>query len=149
LLSAFADRRVVAAAVGPVTAETAEGLGIADPVTPVRARLGSMVQALAAELGERRRVVPTRAGEVTLQGRAAFVDGVRVLVGTRERAVLEVLLTAGGAVVPKSRLLRAVWGPDFDDDHAVEVAIGRLRRALGNAGGAVETIARRGYRLAS
>ena len=87
---------------------------------------------------------------ITLQGRAVFVDGAPTVLGQRERSVLEVLLDAGGAVVPKSRLLRDIWGgADVADDHAVEVAIGRLRRGLGRAGGVVQTVPRRGYRLAS
>jgi uroporphyrinogen-III synthase len=65
----------------------------------------------------------------------------------RERAVLHVLANAGGAVVPKRSLLRQVWG-DGADEHAVEVTVGRLRRRLGDAGDAVQTVPRRGYRLA-
>jgi len=140
---------VVPVCIGPVCAETAASLGITDVVVPARARLGAMVLSLAAVLGARSRTIATAPAEVTLQGRALFVDGVASPLGGRERAVLTLLADAEGAVVPKSRLLRDVWGPDFDDDHAVEVAVGRLRRALGPAGGAVETVARRGYRLGS
>jgi uroporphyrinogen-III synthase len=148
LLDALAGR-VVATCVGPVCSETAGDLGITHVVTPNRARLGAMVQALAVHFAGRSRTIETHAGVLSLQGRAVYVDGVVASLGARERSVLEVLADAGGAVVPKPRLLRAVWGPDFDDEHAVEVAIGRLRRGLGPAAAAVETVARRGYRLAS
>jgi uroporphyrinogen-III synthase len=141
--------RVVPTCVGPVCAETAADLGIGGAVVPRRARLGAMVQALAVHFGDRTRTIETSAGVLSMQGRAVFVDGVATNLGGRERSVLEVLAAADGAVVPKPRLLRAVWGPDFGDEHAVEVAVGRLRRGLGVAGDAVETVPRRGYRLAS
>jgi uroporphyrinogen-III synthase len=93
--------------------------------------------------------VGTRTSDVRIQGRAVFVDGQPIAVSARERAVLEVLADANGAVVAKPRLLRDVWGPEFSDEHAVEVTIARLRRALGPAGASVETVPRRGYRLAA
>jgi DNA-binding winged helix-turn-helix (wHTH) protein len=36
-----------------------------------------------------------------------------------------------------------------NDPHAVETAVGRLRRRLGTAGAAIKTVQRRGYRLAA
>ena len=148
VIDAFASGDVLAACVGPVCAETAAELGVKNVLAPNRARLGAMVQALAVVLGGRGRTVSTSGGEVTIRSRAVFVDGALSSVGTRERSVLAVLADADGAVVPKARLLRAVWGPDFDDEHAVEVAVARLRRGLGAVGAAVETVPRRGYRLA-
>ncbi|MBW3646014.1 MAG: winged helix-turn-helix domain-containing protein, partial [Actinobacteria bacterium] len=44
---------------------------------------------------------------------------------------------------------RSVWGDESADPHAVEVAVGRLRRRLGPAAGGLETVPRRGYRLAT
>ena len=141
--------RVTAVCVGPVCAETAEGVGIPPAVVPKRSRLGAMVQALCVHCSGRGVLVATRTGDVTIQGRAVFVDGEAVPVSARERAVLEVLADANGAVVAKPRLLRDVWGPEFTDEHAVEVTVARLRRALGRAGASVETVPRRGYRLAA
>lgn len=141
-------RDVLPVCVGPVCAETAADLGIRDAVVPKRARLGAMVQALTSTLGSRGRTIRRAGIDVTIQGRGVFVDGAAVPLGARERSVLDALVDADGAVVPKARLLRTVWGPDFADDHAVEVAVGRLRRALGSAGTSVETVPRRGYRLA-
>lgn len=147
LIAALRDG-VTAACVGPVCAETAADLGITSVVVPRRARLGAMVQAIVAHFGGSARTIQTRAGDLQLQGRSVFVAGGLAPLGARERILLEVLADAGGAVVAKPRLLRDVWGADFDDEHAVEVAIGRLRRGLGVVGGAVETVPRRGYRLA-
>jgi uroporphyrinogen-III synthase len=148
LLAAFAAG-IVPVCVGPVCVETAERAGIGQAVVPNRARLGSMVQALVVHYAGRARVLRLRSSEVAIQGRAVFVDGQLTGLSARERGLLEVLADAGGAVVPKGRLLRDVWGPSFDDEHAVEVAVARLRRGLGSAGNAVETVPRRGYRLAA
>jgi uroporphyrinogen-III synthase len=147
LLDAFASGRVAPACVGPVCAQTAVDVGIVGAVQPKRARLGAMVQALAVHYEGRGRIVGTRAGDIEIQGRSVFVAGGVVAIGARERAVLDVLADARGAVVPKAKLLRDVWGADFDDEHAVEVAVGRLRRGLGPVGDALETVPRRGYRL--
>jgi uroporphyrinogen-III synthase len=146
MLAAFAGS-VLATCVGPVCAETAEAAGIDVAVTPVRARLGAMVLALAATLSDRARTLVLRGTPVILQGSLAVIGEEEVRLTERERAVLHVLAGAGGAVVPKRALLRQVWG-DAADEHAVEVTVGRLRRRLGDAGDAVQTIPRRGYRLA-
>ena len=66
----------------------------------------------------------------------------------RERSVLEVLSERQGVVVSKQALLQRVWNDD-SDEHAVEVTVGRLRRRLGPAGSSIETVMRRGYRLAA
>jgi len=64
----------------------------------------------------------------------------------REFAVLELLARRAPDVVPKSSLLDAVWGLDFEGDpNIVEVYIGYLRRKLGK--GAVRTIRGAGYQL--
>jgi uroporphyrinogen-III synthase len=139
---------VVAVCVGPVCAETAKGLGIESAVVPKRARLGTMVLALAAELGGRARRLDLRGTEVTLQGALAVVGDEEVRLTDRERAVLHALVDAGGAVVPKRSLLRDVWGAAATDEHAVEVTVSRLRSRLGAVGAAVQTVPRRGYRLA-
>jgi uroporphyrinogen-III synthase len=139
---------VVAVCVGPVCAETAKGLGIESAVVPKRARLGTMVQALAAELGGRARRLELHGTEVTIQGALAVVGDEEVRLTDRERAVLHALVDAGGAVVPKRSLLRDVWGSGTTDEHAVEVTVSRLRSRLGAVGPAIQTVPRRGYRLA-
>ena len=65
----------------------------------------------------------------------------------RERAVLTALSRRPGAVVSKGELRKQVWA-NGADDHAVEVTVGRLRRRLGPASDGIETVMRRGYRLA-
>lgn len=139
---------VLPVCVGPVCAETAKELGIAAALVPDRARLGSMVLALAAELGARARSLVLAGREVRIQGALVVVGADEVWLRDRERAVLRALADAAGAVVTKRALLRDVWGPAATDEHAVEVTVSRLRRRLGPAGAAVRTVPRRGYRLA-
>jgi uroporphyrinogen-III synthase len=148
LLDAFAGD-VAAACVGPVCADTARASGIDGVVVPRRARLGAMVQALVVHFADRSESFDVDGARITAQGSAVFVDDRPTTVSGREHALLLVLARAGGAVVPKPKLLREVWGAGFEDEHAVEVAVARLRQRLGPAAGAVQTVPRRGYRLAS
>ena len=147
LLAAFNRRGVVAACVGPVSAGMAVIAGIERPIAPERGRLGLLVRALTDALQVRQRIVPCGTTSVVVQGRVVAVDGTRVDLPPRERAVLDMLVDADGSVVTKPDLLREVWRSADADEHAVEVAISRLRRRLGAAGGAVRTVPRRGYRL--
>lgn len=144
---AFRDR-VRVACVGPVCASTAESVGAADPIVPKRARLGAMVQAVVQGMAGSMQRLHLAGTEVSVQGGAAVVDGDEVRLSERERALLHALVGARGAVVAKRNLLRDVWRDECADEHTVEVTVARLRRRLGPAGDALETVPRRGYRLA-
>ena len=71
-LAAAFDEEVLAVAVGPVTADALREAGVTRVVEPVRARLGSMVHALAGCLEERASVLRHGAAEVRWQGLALF-----------------------------------------------------------------------------
>ena len=125
--------------------------GLVDVIRPERARVGAMVDALADHVGERRVPLELAGVEVVLRGTLAVIDDEDVWLTEGERALLAALARRPGMVVTKAELLRRVWrsdGVDGVDGHAVEVAVGRLRRRLGPAGAALETVPRRGYRLA-
>lgn len=122
---------VAAGCVGPVCAAVARDLGVVDPVYPEVGRLGLMIRALTAQLVATRFTGVLGGTAIELQGRVACVDGARVELTPREVDVLRELLAARGAVVA-----------------APESVVRRLRRKLGTAGGGVETVRRRGYRLA-
>jgi uroporphyrinogen-III synthase len=141
-------RGVVAVCVGPVCAEAAVDAGFGRPVVPVRPRLGSMVVTVAEVLAGRAATFRIDVGELRVQGRLVTLAGETVQLSERERAVLAALARRPGAVVSKSELLTAAWPEGEADEHAVEVAVARLRRRLGDGGGALETVFRRGYRLA-
>ena len=61
-------------------------------------------------------------------------------------SVLHLLVDAKGDVVTRSEVLEVLPG-DSGSGHAVEVAVGRLREAIGDRR-VVETVIKRGYRLA-
>lgn len=140
LVGAMTDD-VLAAAVGPVTAEPLFRVGL-QPVYPDRFRLGALVRTVTEELQARVVSAESPHGVVTLRGRLAIVGDRRIALPPSGALILRALIRAGGAVVPKSELRMMVG----NDDHALEVAIGRLRGALATPG-LVTTVVRRGYRF--
>lgn len=144
LVTAFGGP-VCAVSIGPVCSAAARAAGIEPAVEPRRHRLGSMVMALADHARERTASETRRVGARTVELRAGavVVDGEVVELPARERAVLAALLE--GAVLTKEQLRRVAWASSAHG-HAVEVAVGRLRRRL--AGHlAVRTVPKRGYLL--
>lgn len=143
LREAFAAR-VLAASVGPVTSGELRSRGVV-PVEPGRARLRAMVQALEVEVQRRTpRTIRLVDGELVLRGGDVTVGGRVVELSAAPGAVLEMLASRPGHVVSRAELRTVL--PAGGSDHAVEVAVARLRAELG--GGAVETVVKRGYRLA-
>lgn len=81
-----------------------------------------------------------------------------IIVGERiirlEPKVMDVLVAlaeAGGGVVPRELLIERIWNVEFGGDESVSRAVSLLRKALKDAGlgdGAIETVTKRGYRLA-
>ncbi|MDH6281992.1 uroporphyrinogen-III synthase [Prescottella agglutinans] len=144
MLRAFGDR-VLAACVGPVTAAPLTALGV--PTTaPARSRLGSLARHIAEELPRRAALVRAGGHELSVRGTCVVVDGeVRVL-SPAAMALVRRLAERPGMVVSRAELLAALPGGS-DDPHAVETAIARLRGNLG-APKAVQTVVKRGYRLA-
>jgi len=136
---------VLAAAVGPVTAEPLLEHGI-EPVVPERFRMGALIKLVCDEL-ETSRVLrlSTAFGSVLLRGRVAEVGGVRVTLSPVSLALFRRLVGAAGAIVPRDRL--ALAAPEPLDEHAMDVAISRLRQSLPEPK-LVETVIKRGYRLA-
>ena len=77
-----------------------------------------------------------------------LVDGHVVTLTDRQSAVLAALVAAEGRVLSRDDLLRAAWSSGADP-HAVEMTVARLRTALGPARSVVQTVVKRGYRLAA
>lgn len=80
-------------------------------------------------------------------------NGRRVRLQDQPFRVLKVLLENAGAVVSRDELQRQLWPQEtfVDFDHGLNKAIGKLRDALDNPGSEcslIETLPRRGYRLA-
>jgi uroporphyrinogen-III synthase len=147
LLRQLADRNVVSLCVGPVTGARAVELGLPNVVSTAPSRLGPMVRTLTDVLQERAQCVDLAGRQLRLQGTSIWIDGRVERLTPRERALLEVLLGSGGAVLSKRALSERAWD-DQAEDHTVEVTVNRLRAKLGPAADALQTTKRRGYRLA-
>jgi DNA-binding response OmpR family regulator len=79
--------------------------------------------------------------------RVATRAGRRLELSSKELAVLELLLAAGGAPVATRELLARGWDQYVDPDGAVvKVTISRLRRKLGDPP-LIETVPHAGYRI--
>jgi uroporphyrinogen-III synthase len=135
---------VLAAAVGPITAAPLLALGI-EPIQPDRFRMGALIR-LVCEYLETNRVirVMTHNGELVLRGQVAEIGGSRIQLAPTSVSLLRQLAASPGAVLSRSEL--AVTLPGIQDDHAMEVALSRLRASLG-VPGIVATVVKRGYRL--
>ncbi|MEU6443599.1 uroporphyrinogen-III synthase [Streptomyces sp. NPDC047046] len=144
-LLAVLRESVLVACVGPVTAAPLQALGI-PTATPDRFRLAPLVDLLCHDLPTRRPVLSVNGHLVTLRDDVALVDGEPRPLPPASAALLRRLADHPGRVVPRTELLRALPGPG-SDPHAVDSAISRLRTALGTPG-LVQTVVKRGYRLA-
>jgi uroporphyrinogen-III synthase len=134
---------VAIAAVGPVTAEPLRDAGI-DPVVPDRYRLGALVRLVTEELTQRHIQRFQRDGVIIeLRGRQVLVNDRRVSLGPNSLALL-VALASSNSVLSRQELIACL--PDNPDDHALHMAMSRLRRAL-EVPGLITTIMKRGYRF--
>jgi uroporphyrinogen-III synthase len=137
---------VLPAGVGPVTAAPLEREGIT-VVQPPRARLGSLVRTLVEQVPVHRGSMLVVAGHVLeVRGHAVVLDGELSPLTGAAMAMLRALIRQPGQVVSVTAMLAALPG-EGRDEHAVEVAIGRLRTALGDPR-CLQTVGKRGSRLA-
>lgn len=138
--------RVAACCVGPVTAGPL--LEHEVPATwPERYRVGALVRHVTEVLGTSAPVLPVAGHRLEVRGSAVLVDGEFRPVPPGPMAVLRALIRNPGWVVPRCDLLAELPGGGADE-HAVEAAVARLRSSLGTPG-LVQTVVKRGYRLAA
>ena len=86
-----------------------------------------------------------RTGELTKAG-------LRIRIQEQPFKILAALLEKPNEVVTREELRQRIWPRESfgDFDHAIDLAVGKLRTALGDSAGAprfVETLPRRGYRF--
>lgn len=136
---------VVAAAVGPVTAAPLVAAGIL-PIVPDRFRMGALIRLLCEHLEQNTPRIETAFGALELRGRIVSLDGHQVSLTPVALSLFRTLVAAEGSTVARNVL--AASAPEALDDHAVDVAISRLRRALPEPR-LVATVIKRGYRLAT
>jgi DNA-binding response OmpR family regulator len=98
--------------------------GVGELLARIRARLSS------PERGARREAVQLPEGTIDL-GALEFRSGRRrVTLTPTEAALLDCLLRAEGAAVPREHLLRAVWGVGSAESRTLDTHVARLRRKI-------------------
>ncbi|WP_250034960.1 uroporphyrinogen-III synthase [Paractinoplanes maris] len=143
VLDRFCSGRTVVACVGPVTAAPLTERGI-PVIMPERYRLGALIKTLTDELPRRSVKLSVAGSTLEMRGHAVLIDGVAHSLAPAAMAILTSLAARPGFVVSKEQLIAAL--PRGNDGHAVDVAVARLRTALGS-GRHIETVIKRGYRL--
>ncbi|MBB5159031.1 uroporphyrinogen-III synthase [Saccharopolyspora phatthalungensis] len=136
--------RVVVSCVGPITARPFAALGI-PTVAPARSRVGALVRVTVQTLRRHTTHIDANGTSLELRGQAVVVDGRLLETTPAQMAVLRALATRPGWVISRSALAAVL--PGGGQEHAVESAISRLRTKLGRPG-LVQTVTKRGYRLA-
>ena len=139
------ERRVLMAAVGPITAGPLQDAGL-HPLIAERGRLGSLVRAVVTHFGGGGAPsLPTSAGRLELRSGGIVLDGRHIALSRSATDILASLFDAQGGVVSRPRL-QAALPRSGENTHAVEMAVARLREALG-VPDLVKTVVKRGYRL--
>src|SRR6202161_4730501 len=90
--------------------------------------------------------------EVSLQSGEVRKSGLRIRIQQQPLKLLEILLEHPGEVVTREELRSRVWAEESfgDFDQAVNIAIAKLRSALGDSAENprfIETLPKRGYRF--
>ena len=144
--------RVLMLTAAATVGDRVEGLGLgADDYLPkpfAFAELVARIRALGRRAGAPLPPVLEH-GDLRLDPalRVATRAGARLALTPKEFAVLELLLAAGGRVVPAEELLERVWD-EFADPFstAVKITVSRLRAKLGGPP-LIETVPKAGYRI--
>lgn len=145
LLAATRTGRLLMAAVGPITAEPLQTAGFT-PLIAERGRLGSLVRAVVTYYGGGHAPsLDTVAGRLELRSAGAMLDDRFIALSRAGLGLLGALFAARGGVVARTALQDAL-PRSSQSDHAVDVAIARVREAL-DAPGLIRTVVKRGYRI--
>jgi DNA-binding winged helix-turn-helix (wHTH) protein/Tol biopolymer transport system component len=107
---------------------------------------------LEAGLHNGNRTIRFGAFEADLHAGEVRKSGSRIKLQDQPFRVLQILLQRPGDLVTREELQSRIWPEDSfgDFDHAVNVAVGKLRTALGDSAdnpSFIETVPRRGYRF--
>ncbi|REJ05456.1 uroporphyrinogen-III synthase [Microbacterium bovistercoris] len=140
-----ASGRLLLAAVGPVTAAPLYEADLATTVAH-RGRLGALARTAIAHFGGGRApATRTRAGRVEVRSRGVLLDDCYIALSRTGVVLLEALSDAGGRVLSRAELGSLLPGGERNP-HAVEVAVARVREAVGPAE-LIQTVVKRGYRI--
>ncbi len=119
------------------------------PATPVgEPFVEHVAEAVLTELPRRGLRLAVGGHDLEVRGQAVVLDGRLIAVGGGPLSVLRALARSPGQVLSATEIRQTTPAWAEVDDHAVEMAVSRLRRALRGAD-VVQTIVNRGYRLAT
>lgn len=139
--------RLLLAAVGPITASPLRDANLATAVAS-RGRLGSLARCVIAHfgVGGKARTLPTAAGELSVRSGGVVIGGELTPLSRTGASVFGSLFDAAGGVLSRDEIARGMPGT-ATNPHAVEMAVARVREALGGID-VIQTVVKRGYRLA-
>jgi two-component system phosphate regulon response regulator PhoB len=126
-------------------------LGASDYVTKpfsMKVLLARVAAALRREESSAAQTQPLTMGPITLDPERyqVSVDGAAVTLTMTEFRILKTLMSAGGRVLDRSRLIDAVLGPMVAvTDRTIDVHIASLRKKLGTGAAWVQTVRGVGY----
>ncbi|HEV7861795.1 MAG TPA: uroporphyrinogen-III synthase [Acidimicrobiia bacterium] len=150
-LSGAGPRRVLVAAIGPVTAEALEDRRIGVGVCPLQPRIPALAGALAAAPMGFRSFGRSEPLVLDPHLRVVTGPGGAVELSDLQFALLASMSRRPGMTCPTSVLLREVWGEGVSSGAAarrrLEVLASRLRARLVSIEVNVATVPKRGYRL--
>jgi uroporphyrinogen-III synthase len=140
-----ASGRLLLAAVGPITAAPLADAGLKATLA-ARGRLGSLVRCVVDHYASGAAPqLRTALGAMEMRSGGVLIDGSFVPLSRAGASILSELFDAAGRVLSREELGLAL-PRGGESAHAVEMAVARLREALGGAA-AIQTIVKRGYRL--
>lgn len=153
----LAGKRTLFGAVGPITAAPLRARGIT-VVIPERYRLGALVREAVHQLAGPETATQTALGPLHIRTGGALLDGDFFPLGRSGSDVLRVLAARPGRVLSRGEIADELsarisagradgWTDSLTSERAVEVTVARIRQAL-NAPDLIETVYKRGYRLA-
>jgi uroporphyrinogen-III synthase len=145
LLNALCEE-VTAVCLGPLTAAALVAQGVRPLVGPV-GYTDDLAATLITALPANAVRVSLGSHQVEIRGQAVIVDDRLIPVQPVPIAVLRTLARSPGRVMSCADIRRNMPTGASVDDHAIEMAISRLRRALDGTQ-LIHTVIRRGYRLA-
>lgn len=144
---------VLSASLGPLTAAP---IAAARPLLAPQPFAEELAEVLLTALPPRAVTVTSAGRRLELRGHAVVLDGQLVPVQAGPLAVLRALAHRPGEVLSSADIRAAIPHQPEVDDHAVEMAVSRLRQTLraaepgrpGAQADLVQTIVKHGYRLA-
>jgi two-component system KDP operon response regulator KdpE len=100
----------------------------------LRARVGALLRRAAGSAANVEGLVKVGSVVIDIARRQVTVAGHPVELTPREYELLKTMLSQPGRLLTRGRLLRAVWGVDYDSEaHYLHVYVSRLRRKLDDA----------------